>query len=140
VALRKVAFLDIVAVTKAHGLDPSVDLPAKLEGITFGQDVVLNGTTKHTLYLSSDNDFLASFVLDDDLPAHVFDNPNKIFVFAFDQNDLSSLGTANTAQNLGWKFVPQPLRSEQFLNIDDPEQYPSLLFGLPAFNSRGYFQ
>ena len=41
---------------------------------------------------------------------------------------------------MGWKFVPQPLRSEQFLNIDDPEQYPSLFFGLPAFNSRGYFQ
>jgi hypothetical protein len=140
VALRKVAFLDIVAVSKAHGLDPSVDLPAKLEGITFGQDVVLDGTTKHTLYLSSDNDFLASFVLDDDLPAHVFDNPSKIFVFAFDQNDLSSLGTANTAQNQGWKFVPQPLRSEQFLSFDDPEQYPSLLFGFPTFDSRNYFR
>jgi hypothetical protein len=31
-----VPFLDIVAVIEAHGLDPSVDLPAKLEGITFG--------------------------------------------------------------------------------------------------------
>jgi hypothetical protein len=71
VALRKVPFLDIVAVIKAHGLDPSVDLPAKLEGVTFGQDVSLNGATKHTLYLSTDNDFLASFVLDDDLQTHV---------------------------------------------------------------------
>ena len=140
VALRKVAFLDIVAVTKSHGLDPSIDLPAKLEGITFGQDVVINGTTKHTLYLSSDNDFLASFVLDDDLPAHVFDNPNKIFVFAFDQSDLTALGTANTAQNNGWKYVPQALRSEDHFNFDDPEQYPSILFGLPAFNFRDYFQ
>ena len=81
----------------AHETDPSVDLPAKLEGITFGQDVVLNGATKHTLYLSSDNDFLASFVLDDHLQAHVFDNPSKVFVFDFDQSDLDSLGTAAAA-------------------------------------------
>jgi Esterase-like activity of phytase len=140
VALHKVAFLDIVAVTKAHGLDPSIDLPAKLEGITFGQDVIVNGTTKHTLYLSSDNDFLASFVLDDDLPAHVFDNPNKIFVFAFDQSDLTQLGTAQTAQNGGWKYVPQALRSEDYFNFDDPEQYPSVLFGLPSSDSRDYFR
>ena len=142
VALQKVPFLNIVAVIQNHHLDPSVDLPAKLEGITFGQDVVLNGTTKHTLYLSSDNDFLASFVLDDDKQADVHDNPTKIFVFAFDQNDLNSLGTANTAQSAGWKYVPQPLVSEQFLNFDAPEQFPSYLFGLPAFNSRGsgFFQ
>jgi len=139
VALRKVPFLDIVAVTKAHGLDPSIDLPAKLEGITFGQDVALNGATKHTLYLSSDNDFLASFVLDDDAPAHVFDNPNKIFVFSFDQNDLNGLGTANTAQNQGWKYVPQPLHHEQFFNFDDPEAYPSLLFGIPGSDPHGFF-
>jgi hypothetical protein len=139
VALHKVPFLDIVAVIKAHGLDPSVDLPAKLEGITFGQDVSLNGAPKHSLYLSSDNDFLASFVLDDDLPAHVHDNPSKIFVFGFDQGDLDSLGTASTAQNRGWKYVPQPLVSEQFPDFFSPEQFPSFLFGLPNFNSRGGF-
>jgi hypothetical protein len=67
-------------------------------------------------------------VLDDDLPARIFDNPTKIFVFAFDQSDSSGLGTANTAQNQGWKYVPQPLRSGQFLGFDDPEQFPSFLF------------
>ncbi len=112
-ALQKVPFLNIVAVIQNHHLDPSVDLPAKLEGITFGQDVVLNGTTKHTLYLSSDSDFLASFVLDDDSQADVHDNPSKIFVYDFHQNDLDSLGTANTAHSAGWKYVPQPLASEQ---------------------------
>jgi hypothetical protein len=137
VALQKVTFLDIVAVIQNHHLDPSVDLPAKLEGITFGQDVALNGTTKHTLYLSSDNDFLASFVLDDDKQADVHDNPSKIFVFAFDQNDLNSLGTANTAQGQGWKYVPQPLGSEQFLHFDELEQFPSFEFGLPGFDSHG---
>ena len=139
VALKKVAFLDIVTVIKAHNLDPSVDLPAKLEGITFGQDVSFNGTTKHTLYLSTDNDFLASFVLDDDLQAHVYDNPNKIFVFAFDQADLDSLGTANTAQSKGWKFVPQQLVSEQVPDYFSPEDFPSFLFGLPTSNSHGGF-
>jgi hypothetical protein len=128
VALRKVTFLDIVTVLKAHNLDLSADLPAKLEGITFGQDVSLNGAKKHTLYLSSDNDFLASFVLDDDLQAHVRDNPSKIFVFSFDQSDLDSLGTANTAQNLGWKYVAQQLVSEQVPDFYSPEQFPSFLF------------
>jgi len=132
VALQKVPFLDVVAVIKAHGLDPGVDLPAKLEGITFGQDVSLNGVTKHTLYLSSDNDFLASFVLDDDQQAHVYDNPSRIFVFAFDQGDLNSLGTAGTAQNQGWKYVAQPLVSEQVPDFFSPEQFPSFLFGLPG--------
>lgn len=124
VALHKVPFLNIVSVIKAHGLDPSVDLPSKLEGITFGQDVSMDGATKHTLYLSSDNDFLASFVLDDDLPTHVHDNPSRIFVFAFDQGDLDSLGTANTSQNGGWKYVAQPLVSEQVPDDYSPEQFP----------------
>lgn len=139
VALRKVAFLDIVAVFKAHNLDPAVDLPAKLEGITFGQDVSLNGATKHTLYLSTDNDFLASFVLDDDLQSHVYDNPNKMFVFAFDQSDLDNLGATNTSQNRGWKYVPQSLVSEQVPDYFSPEQFPSFLFGLPSFISHGGF-
>ena len=134
VALKKVPFMDIVAVVKAHNLDPSVDLPSKLEGITFGQDVRVNGATKHTLYLSSDNDFLASFALDDDLQAHVHDNPSKIFVFSFDQGDLDQLGTANTAQSQGWKYVPQQLVSEQVPDFHSPEQFPSFLFGLPGFN------
>lgn len=139
VALKPVLFLDVVQVIKNHNLDPSVDLPAKLEGITFGQDVSLNGQAKHTLYLSSDNDFLASFVLDDDLQSHVYDNPSKIFVFAFDQGDLDALGTANTAGNQGWKFVPQPLVTEQFPDFFSPEDFPSFLFGLPTFNAHGGF-
>ena len=44
-------------------------------------------------------------VLDDDKQADVHDNPSKIFVFAFDQSDLTNLGPANTAQNSGWMAV-----------------------------------
>jgi hypothetical protein len=36
--------------------------------------------TRHTLYIANDNDFLASF--------NGVDNPNKFFVFAFDDTDL----------------------------------------------------
>ena len=69
-------------------------------------------------------------MLDDDLQSHVYDNPSRIFVFAFDQADLDALGTAGTAQGQGWKYVAQPLVTEQF---------PSFLFGQPTCNSRGGF-
>ena len=56
-AVPKVKFLDIVDKLKAAGIDPRRFL-SKMEGITFGPDVVLNGVVKHTLYVTSDNDFL----------------------------------------------------------------------------------
>ncbi len=89
--------------------------------------------------VSNNPSFLASFVLDDDLQSHVYDNPNKVFVFAFEQADLDSLGTANTAQGQGWKYVAQPLVSEQVPDDFPPELFPSFLFGLPSFHSHdGY--
>ena len=51
-------------------------------------------------------------MLDDDLQADVHDNPSKIFVFAFDQDDLNSLGTASTFNRQGWKFVRQPIPTD----------------------------
>jgi hypothetical protein len=123
VALRKTPFLDVVQVT--HGLlDPSIDLPAKLEGITFGQDVKLDGQPKHTLYLSSDNDFLASFETDSDnatKPNTVLDNPNKLFVFAFDAADLPG-------------YVPQPLHPDGYRDQYPPEESPTFWFGFDPFN------
>jgi hypothetical protein len=122
VAVHKVPFLDVVQVTKGV-LDPSLDLPAKLEGITFGPDVKIAGQTKHTLYLSSDNDFLASFETDSDnatKPSTVLDNPSKIFVFAFDPADLPG-------------YEPQPLRSDGFRDQFPLEEFPSYEFGLPDF-------
>jgi hypothetical protein len=35
--------------------------------------------------------------------------------------------------------VAQPLVSEQAPDYFSPEQFPSFLFGLPTFNSRGGF-
>jgi hypothetical protein len=86
-ALQKTLFLDVVnALTIAPAsLDPT-QIPAKLEGIAFGDDVTYTDpvshqtVTKHTLFLANDNDFLAVF--------NDQDNPNQFFVFAFDQADL----------------------------------------------------
>jgi hypothetical protein len=86
-ALGKTLFLDIVADLGTHGFAAD-QVPAKLEGISFGPDVVVNGVTEHTLYVSNDNDFLATTT--DDNGATV-ENPNQFFVFAFTDADLPGL-------------------------------------------------
>lgn len=92
-AVPKSLFLDIAATLKAHGLT-AAQIPAKLEGMAFGEDVVVDGVTQHTLYVGNDNDFLAT------TPAGLA-NPNKWFVFAFTDADLG-----------GSRFVNQRLRDE----------------------------
>lgn len=77
----KSLFVDLRAALNAAGISDA-QIPAKLEGIAFGEDVVVDGVTKHTLYLANDNDFLA--VAPGGLP-----NPNQFFVFAFDDADLA---------------------------------------------------
>lgn len=81
--MAKILFLDVVPVLKAHGIT-SDRIPAKLEGLAFGQDVVIGGRTKHTLYVANDNDYTAV--------VGGLDNPNVWFVFAFDDNDLPQFG------------------------------------------------
>jgi len=86
-AVSKHLFLDVVAeLTKPLGSGglglTKEQIPAKLEGIAFGQDVVVDGTTKHTLFSANDNDFLPTF---NDQP-----NPNQFFVFAFGDADLQA--------------------------------------------------
>src|SRR5262249_33560701 len=82
----KQLFLDVVAALNANGI-ASYDIPAKLEGIAFGQDVVIKGDTRHTLYISNDNDY-NSVVPNVNHPGGVADNPNRLFVFAFSSSDL----------------------------------------------------
>jgi hypothetical protein len=78
-AVGKTLFLDVVTALSAHGIT-SDQIPAKLEGLTFGQDVIIAGETKHTLYVANDNDFIATVA--------GLENPNQWFVFAFDSTDL----------------------------------------------------
>ena len=84
-------FLDIVAALGAAGIPPS-EVPAKIEGLAFGQDVTVDGQVEHTLYVSNDNDFLSQVPLSD---GTLVDNPNQFFVFGFTDADLAKFGVDN---------------------------------------------
>ncbi|GAB3359402.1 esterase-like activity of phytase family protein [Lysobacter tyrosinilyticus] len=84
-AVSKTLFLDIVQKLNAFGI-ASKDIPAKLEGVSFGPDVVIGGVRKHTLFVANDNDFLP--IITDSLHPAGVDNPNLFFVFSVDVGDL----------------------------------------------------
>ncbi|MDQ0624538.1 hypothetical protein QFZ39_003813 [Paraburkholderia graminis] len=84
-AVQKTLFLDVVAQLTAHGYNAN-DIPAKLEGLAFGPDVVVGGVKKHTLFIANDNDFIGT-VTDSNHPAGIA-NPNQFFVFAWDASEL----------------------------------------------------
>ena len=85
-AVSKTLFLDIVAALTENGIKTE-DIPAKLEGLAFGPDVVINSVTKHTLFIANDNDFVGTITPDTYHPAGI-DNPNKFFVFTVDTSDI----------------------------------------------------
>ena len=91
VPVAKTLFLDIVSKLTTAGMDAKL-IPAKLEGVAFGQDVIVGGQTKHTLYVSNDNDFQPTAADPLKLPADttrgLILNPNKFFVFAFSDSEL----------------------------------------------------
>ena len=95
-AVGKTLFLDIVSKLNAAGMD-SFFIPSKIEGIAFGQDIVIGGATKHTLYIANDNDFLGVIADPTDPVNEIVENPNQFYVFAFDDNDLPG-------------FIPQQLK------------------------------
>ena len=71
-------FLDVVAALVNYGISPT-QIPSKIEGLAFGQDVVgANGDTLHTLYVTNDNDF-----------DPVGSGDSKFFVFGFKDGDLA---------------------------------------------------
>ena len=80
-AVPKTLFLDIFAKLVAAGV-PDTKIPAKLEGMAFGADVVVGGVVKHTLYIGNDNDFIVT------TPGGLA-NPNQWFVFTFTDADLN---------------------------------------------------
>ena len=79
--VQKEEFLDVVASLNLHGITSDY-VPAKLEGVAFGPDMVINGVNKHTLFIANDNDFLPT--------VDGINNPNQFFVFSIDESDLSS--------------------------------------------------
>ena len=84
-ALEKTLFADLVELLTAHGLAAS-EIPAKLEGLTFGPDVTLDGARKLSLFVSNDNDFLPE--IQDETHPDAVANPNQFFVFAVDPEAL----------------------------------------------------
>ena len=84
-AVSKTLFLDMVAALGAHGFTPA-NVPAKLEGVAFGPDVVVDGVTKHTLWVANDNDFIGTVT--DSLHPAGLSNPNLFFVFSVDASEL----------------------------------------------------
>ena len=93
----KTLFLDIKSALNAAGI-ASDKIPAKLEGLAFGADVVLNGVLTHTLYVANDNDFIAT--------AGGLSNPNQWFVFGVTDAYLSSIGASYSEQQIA--AIPEP--------------------------------
>ena len=69
-------FLNLVTLLNANGIT-SDQIPAKIEGMAFGQDVTLNGVLEHTLYIANDNDFVPGVA-----------GENKFYVIGFTDTDL----------------------------------------------------
>ena len=89
-AVGKTPFLDLVSALNANGIG-SDQVPAKIEGVTFGQDVTYGGSLYHTLFIANDNDFLPGTA-----------GPNQFYVFGFTDADLPGLVRQQIAA------VPEP--------------------------------
>lgn len=90
VAKPATPFLDLVATLGAQGI-AAADIPAKIEGMTFGQDVTFNGQLYHTLFIANDNDFVPDAA-----------GSNQFFVFGFTDADLPGFVAQQIAP------VPEP--------------------------------
>jgi hypothetical protein len=97
-AVSKTLFLDIKSLLNAAGI-PNDRIPAKLEGLAFGQDVVINGVLTHTLFVANDNDFLSS--------VNGVANPNQWFVFGVTDADLAAKGASYSPQQIA-AAIPEP--------------------------------
>lgn len=95
-AVNKTVFIDLVAALKAYGLT-AAQIPAKIEGIAFGDDVMVDGVVNHTLYIANDNDFLTSA------------GNNNFYVFGLTDADLRAVGASYTAQAFTANAVPEPM-------------------------------
>ena len=102
-AVPKTEFLDVrkTLVDAGIGLTNAL-VPAKIEGLAFGDDITLNGASFHTLWITNDNDFVPGVA-----------GPNQFFVYAVSDADL------------GTTFQAQAVAA-----VPEPETYALLLAGL----------
>lgn len=96
-APAKTLFLDLKSALNAAGI-ASDKIPAKLEGLAVGDDLVVNGVLTHTPYIANDNDFVGS--------VGGLHNPNQWFVFGVTDADLAKLGASYLPQQIA--AVPEP--------------------------------
>ena len=115
-APSKTLFLDIKAALNAAGISDD-RIPAKLESLAFGEDVMVDGVLKHTLYIANDNDFFGDVALPDNSMVRY---DNQFFVFGFDASDLG-----------GSLFVPQDVTQ-----VPEPETCALMLSGLGVVGLR----
>ena len=99
-------FIDLVAALTAAGI-PATQIPSKIEGLAFGQDVTMNGAIYHTLVVANDNDFV---------PAT--SGANQFFVFGFQDTDLPG-------------FVAQQFSSA----VPEPATWAMMILGLGVVGS-----
>jgi Esterase-like activity of phytase len=91
-AVNPSLFLDLRAAFNAIGITDD-QIPAKIEGIAFGEDILTAGVLKHTLFVVNDNDFIPDVA-----------GPNKFYAFAFSDADLPGFRNQQLALNV----VPLP--------------------------------
>lgn len=94
--LAKTQLVDFVALLKSAGFTDT-QIPAKLEGLTFGDDLVEGGVTYHTMLLANDNDFVPGVAGD-----------NKFYMFRFTDADLLAKGVSGGLQMQAINAVPEP--------------------------------
>ena len=89
-AVSKTLFLDLLPSLSA-ALGGNTQVPAKIEGFTFGQDVLVDGVTYHTLFVANDNDFLPGT-----------SGASQVYVYGFTDSDLAGLKAQSIAA------IPEP--------------------------------
>jgi hypothetical protein len=92
-AVAKTQFMDIRgALVASLGIADTL-VPAKIEGVTFGADINVNGIDLHTLWITNDNDFVPGIA-----------GGNKFYVFGVSDADLA--GSVYTGQSIS--AIPEP--------------------------------
>ena len=93
-AVKKSLFLDVAATLIGAGVGITAEtVPAKIEGLSWGEDLVWKGQLLHTLWVANDNDFLPEVA-----------GTNNFYVFGISDADLK--GSVYQPQDL--KAVPEP--------------------------------
>lgn len=93
-AVAKTPVLDMVKSLGAQGIAAS-QIPAKIEGMAFGEDVTYNGELLHTLFIANDNDFVQNIA-----------GNNQFYVYGLSDATLAQAGATFSAQSIA--EVPEP--------------------------------